>query len=786
VTVRRHLRISGTVQGVGFRPYVRRLADDLGLTGAVGNDDAGVWCEVQGPEAAVGAFIDRLRPEAPPLARIDGLSSHDRPVVPGAPAFAIVASAPDRRPGPSGPSPATVPPDVAPCPACRAELTDPTDRRHRYPFTCCVDCGPRLSVVRSLPYDRATTSMAEFALCPACAAEYADPTDRRHHAQATCCPTCGPRLRLLRPDGSPPTGATSVAADDDPLAAAAALIDGGGLLALKGVGGYQLVCRADGAAGAEAVARLRASKRRDAKPFALLVASLDRARELIEVDDLTARALTGPEAPIVLAPRRPEAPVVAGVAPGTRLLGVMLPASPLHLLLTGAIEGRPLVCTSGNRSDEPMVIDDGAALAELGPIVDGLLINDRRIERRADDSIGRVVAGDFQLLRRARGFAPRPIRLAPAGRAAPGDPPVLAVGAELKSTVGLALAAEAHLSVHLGDLEHPAALAAFETAVADLLDRSGARPELVVHDLHPEYLSTKFALAVDLAPTLAVQHHHAHLVSCLVDNGHPGPAIGLTFDGLGFGPDGTLWGGEALVGDATGYRRVAHLRPVAQPGGAMAVTEPWRMAVAHLVEAFDAANRTPPDLPLVRRHRDAYAPVAALVRSATTITTSSMGRLFDAMAALCDLGDAIGHEGQAAMALEQAADPTGGATYLVAVDEGDPLVIDPRPMVAAAVDDLAAGVPAARVAGRFHHWLADVAVAVVGRVGDRTGLTTVACSGGVFQNRLLVELAVPALEAAGFDVLLHRQVPPNDGGIALGQLAIGRAHLTGVGGPSGR
>lgn len=783
MTVRRRFCITGTVQGVGFRPFVRRLAGELGLAGAVGNDGDGVWCDVQGPAAAVDAFARRLWSDAPTLARIDSVDAHDVTVDdPDRSRFAI---APTTHDDATVPAPGTVPPDVGPCGPCRAELADPADRRHGYPFTCCVDCGPRYTVVRSLPYDRERTSMAPFALCSRCAAEYDDPLDRRHHAQAICCPACGPTLTVVGPDGHPAGWD-----DPDPVGTAAALIDEGGIVALKGVGGYQLVCRADdGSRGRAAVARLRAAKHREEKPFAVLAPSLDAARALIEVDDRTARLLTGPEAPIVLAPRRPGAPVAAAVAPSTGLLGVMLPASPLHLLLAQRTAG-PLVCTSGNRTDEPMVTDDGAAITVLGPIVDAILTHDRRIERRADDSIARVVAGDVQLLRRARGHAPRPIQLSGPGR------PVLAVGAELKNTVGLAVGPHAHLSVHLGDLEHPAALAAFEEAVADHLDRVGVAPELVVHDRHPEYLSTKFALAIGLAPTLAVQHHHAHLVSCLVDNGHPGPAIGMTFDGLGLGDDDTLWGGEVLVGDAAGYHRAAHLRPVPQPGGVAAIAEPWRMAVSHLVAAGLATDAGAlPELPVVDRHLRAVTTVVAQLRSPSSPATSSMGRLFDAVAALCDLADAVTYEGQAAIALEQAADrgagrearppmtPAIGASgpYPVVVDDGDALVVDPGPVVVAVVDDLRAGVPTGEVAARFHRWVVDVVVQVADRVRVGTGLGTVALSGGVWQNRLLVEWAVPALAAAGFDVLVHRQVPPNDGGIALGQLAIGRAHLAGLG-----
>lgn len=746
---RRRLRITGTVQGVGFRPHAVRLARALSLTGLIGNDDDGVWCEVQGDPASLDAFHQRVVADAPPLARVGDIRSSDLPVVSGEAGFAIAES----RSG-TGSAALAVPPDVAPCTHCLAEIGDADDRRYRYPFTCCTDCGPRYTVVRSLPYDRERTSMAPFPLCSRCEEEYRDPTDRRYHAQAVCCPDCGPALALRSTNGRP--------IDGDPISETVAVLRRGAIVALKGAGGYQLLCRAlDG----DAVRRLRERKHREEKPFALLVHSVEAARALVELDDEGRRALTGPEAPIVLAPRIGPASVAAAVAPTSRLLGVMLPATPLHALLATET-GEPLVCTSGNRSEEPIVVDDTVVDTALGAIADAVLTHDRVIERRADDSVGQVIEGRFQLLRRARGFAPRPLRLAGGG------PPVLGVGAELKSTIALALGPEAHLSVHLGDLEHPAAIAAFEMAVADLLALTRDRPELVVHDLHPEYVSTKFARTVGLGPTLAVQHHHAHLAACLADAGHAGPAIGITFDGLGWGADDTLWGGEVLVGDAGGYRRAAHLRPVAMPGGVAAITEPWRMAVAHLVAAFG------PDLPSLRclDHRTGQVPaVVELCRSGRALTTSSVGRLFDAVAALCGIRDRISYEGQAAVQLEQLAVTRSESRYPVTLDRSSPIVIETGPLIRELVADLQRGTDRSIVAGSFHRWVAEAVAAVSNLVRGETGLRTVALTGGVFQNRLLHELVAPSLRRAGFEVLVHRLVPPNDGGIALGQVAIGRA-----------
>ncbi len=747
---RRHLQMTGIVQGVGFRPHLHRLARGLSLTGVVGNDDEGVWCEIQGHPADLDEFEARAAAEAPPLARVDSIRGAEMPPVEGEREFLIAPSEVG-----AGTVAGAVPPDVAPCAACLAEIAEPGGRRYRYAFTCCTDCGPRHTVVRSLPYDRERTSMAAFELCEACMAEYRDPGDRRHHAQAVCCGDCGPAVWLTLTMGEP--------VNEDPIDAAAALLRAGRIVAVKGLGGYQLACRAD---DRDAVARLRRRKHREEKPFALLVAAVDEARELVELDDLAARALCGPEAPIVLAPRRESAAVAAAVAPDTGLLGVMLPASPLHALLVEAA-GLTLVCTSGNRSDEPIVIDDTRVGPELGNIADAVLGHDRVIERRADDSVGQVVADGFQVLRRARGYAPGRVRLDRGG------PPVLAVGAELKSTLCLALGADAHLSVHLGDLEHPAALAAFEAAVADLLELTRAEPELVVHDLHPEYLSTKFAASADLGSRLGVQHHHAHLASCLADNGFDGPAIGVMFDGMGWGADDTLWGGEILVGDAARYQRFAHLRPVSMPGGVATIRKPWRMALAHLAETF--GEELPPVAVLADRGEVA-AQVLDQCREGQSILTSSMGRLFDSVAAMCGMVETATYEGQAAVRLEQAAGPDA-RRYPVEISDGEPAVIDSVPVIRAVAADLQAGRGPSLIAAAFHRWVADAAAAAARQAREATGLNAVALSGGVFQNRRLVELLTPELEQAGFKVLRHRQVPPNDGGISLGQAAIGRATL---------
>jgi hydrogenase maturation protein HypF len=716
------------------------LAQSLELAGSVANTGAHVLCIVEGPQAACDEFVQRVQTDAPELAELHSVTvAASAPV--GDSAFVISDSSPIGHERSSA-----VPPDIATCASCQAEAADETNRRYRYPFICCTECGPRYTVVQDLPYDRGNTSLADFPLCELCQAEYEDPGDRRFHAQATSCADCGPQL----------TGAT--------IAEGIEALGSGATVAVKGLGGYQLLCRAD---RNESVQQLRNRKHRETKPFALLVDSVAMAERLVELDAVSQEALEAAAAPIVLVRARSTNEVAAAVAPGTRLLGVMLPASYLHAMLVTGV-GVPLVCTSGNRSNEPIVIDDDVATTKFGDIADLVISHNRRIERRADDSVGVVIAGDFQVLRRARGYAPRPVTLASPG------PTVLGVGAELKNTTCLAVADRASLSVHLGDLESPQTLRAFEETIADQIAFAEADVALIVHDLHPEYLSTKFAKSQDIAPTLAVQHHHAHLVSCLVENAHSGSAIGVVFDGFGWGEDGTAWGGEFLVGDAEGYERAAFVNPVSLPGGVKAISEPWRMAVAHCIAAFGEVPSFVRSI-LDEERLDA---VAALCTNPATLRTSSVGRLFDAVAGLCGLAKEITYEGEAAIALEGLASLRGSAANGERPEDGYAWSeTDASAVVRAVVDDLEAGVDRSLVAHRFHRGLADFVVSTCLRLRDSSGVNSVALSGGVFQNRLLVELLLPMLDEHAFHVMRHSQIPPNDGGLSLGQVAIGRAHL---------
>jgi hydrogenase maturation protein HypF len=683
--------------------------------------------------------VRRVQTDAPDLAEIHSVSVEASAPV-GDTAFVITESSPIGHERSSA-----VPPDIATCASCQAEAADETNRRHGYPFICCTECGPRYTVVQDLPYDRSNTSLADFPLCEQCRAEYVDPADRRFHAQATSCADCGPQL----------TGASLT---ESTIAEGIQALGRGAIVAVKGLGGYQLLCRAD---RNDSVQQLRNRKHRETKPFALLVESAEMANRLVELDAVSQAALESPAAPIVLARAKQTSEVATAVAPGTRLLGLMLPASHLHAMLVTGV-GVPLVCTSGNRSNEPIVIDDDEAAAKFEDIADVVISHNRRIERRADDSVGAVMAGDFQVMRRARGYAPRPVTLASTGQT------VLGVGAELKNTTCLAVDDRASLSVHLGDLESPQTLRAFEETIADQIAFAEADVALIVHDIHPEYLSTKFAMGQDIAPTLAVQHHHAHLVSCLVENGHEGQAIGVIFDGFGWGEDGTAWGGEFLVGDADGYERAGFLNPVPLPGGVKAIREPWRMAVAHCITAF---GEVPPFVRSILDEERLDA-VAALCADPATLRTSSVGRLFDAVAALCGLAKEITYEGEAAIALE------GLASECDRTEDGYVwLGTDASAVVRAIVADLEAGVDRSVVAYRFHRGLVDFVVSMCLQLQVSTGLNSVALSGGVFQNRLLVELLLPMLDEHGFHVMRHGQIPPNDGGISLGQVAIGRAHL---------
>ncbi|MGD0703762.1 MAG: carbamoyltransferase HypF [Trebonia sp.] len=748
------VRVEGVVQGVGFRPFVYSLATRLGLSGLVGNDATGVFIEIEGPPARVREFLARLERDAPPLARIEAVRA-TAAAPSGAAGFSIAAS------DPGGARQALVSADGATCADCLAELADPGDRRFGYPFINCTNCGPRFTIVRDVPYDRPLTTMAGFTLCAACAAEYHDPADRRFHAQPVCCPACGPRVRLLDAGG----GGIPAA---DPIAAAAARLAAGEVLAVKGLGGYHLA--ADG--GSEsAVAALRARKHREDKPFALMAADLEAARGLGEVGQTAASLLTGRRRPIVLLPRLRQGggtPVARAVAPGARQLGVMLPYTPLHHLLLKEL-GRPMVLTSGNTSDEPIAYDDKDALARLAGIADGFLAHDRPIHLRTDDSVVRAFRGREMIIRRSRGYVPEPVRLR-----APLVRPVLGCGAELKNTFCLGKADRAFVSQHIGDLENYETFRSFTEGIAHFRRLFDVTPRVVAHDLHPEYLSTKYALECEDVELVGVQHHHAHIASCLADNGEEGPVIGVAFDGTGYGADGTIWGGEFLIADLAGYSRAGFLAPVPLPGSAAAVRQPWRMAAVYLSAAYPDG---PADgLDVTRRNTGRWDDVLAVARSGVNSPlTSSAGRLFDAAAAILGVRDEINYEGQAAVELEQLADPAELAGYPAGVMEGDQLRVTGADLIRAVADDVRAGTEAAIIAARFHNGVADAIARTCAMLRARTGLGVVALSGGVFQNLLLLGRTAGLLEADGFRVLVHGQVPPNDGGISLGQVAVAGA-----------
>ena len=754
--VRTAVRVEGIVQGVGFRPFVYALATRLGLTGLVGNDADGVFAEVQGSAAAVRSFLQALEGDAPPLARVDRVTASPMTVA-GTPAFSIVASEP------AGRRRALVAADTATCADCLRELADPADRRFRYPFINCTNCGPRFTIVRDVPYDRPVTTMAGFPMCAACAAEYHDPANRRFHAQAACCPACGPQLALLSATGQPLAGPA--------LEAAATLLLEGSVIAVKGLGGYHLA--ADAACEA-AVAALRASKHREDKPFAVMAAGLAEARRLGLVDDASAAMLTSPARPVVLVPRRPGAPVAASAAPGSRQLGIMTPYTPLHHLLLAAV-ARPIVLTSGNVSDEPIAYQDADALGRLGGIAGAFLTHNRPIHVRADDSVARVFAGRPALIRRSRGFAPEPVTVR---RGFPR--PVLACGAELKNTFCLAKGCHAFVSQHVGDLENAETLRSFTEGIAHWRRLFDITPEAVAYDLHPEYLSTKYALDLDDVALVGVQHHHAHIASCLADNEADGPVIGVAFDGTGYGSDGTLWGGEFLVADLTGFQRAGHLAAVPLPGGAAAVRQPWRMAAAYL----DGAGLDASGLAVARRNAARWDAVVSMARRGVNAPrTSSAGRLFDAVAALLGVRDEISYEGQAAAELEQLADVAEAGVYRAGIAPGDPFRASGADLVAAAVADLAAGVAREVIAARFHNGLAALITGGCVLVRERHGLSTVALSGGVFQNLLLLDRTVAGLTARGFTVLTHSRVPCNDGGISLGQAVVAANSRAGLAEP---
>jgi hydrogenase maturation protein HypF len=765
------VRVRGRVQGVGFRPTVWRIARELGLAGEVLNDGEGVLLRVGGGAAALAELIERLKTGLPPLARIDRIESRDYAGT-LAPEFRIAESA-------GGGVHTEITPDAAICAACAAEIRDASARRYRYPLTTCTHCGPRLSIVTAIPYDRASTTMARFALCPSCDAEYRDPADRRFHAEPIACPACGPEIHLTALDASDLP--RDVGSDD--VALAARLIRAGAIVAIKGLGGYHLACDA---ADPDAVARLRRAKRREAKPFALMARDLPAIGRYCAVDTIAARELTSPQAPIVLLRIGGAEILPDAIAPGLDELGFMLPTTPLHVLLLEDFD-RPLVMTSGNLSDEPPIIDDGEARERLAGVADYILAHDRVIANRVDDSVVRIMAGAPRVLRRARGFAPAPLRL-PAGFEA--APELLAMGGEVKATFCLVKDGAAILSQHQGDLERVSVIDDYRKNLALYRGLFAHAPVALAVDRHPEYLSSKLARAEAAAsglPIIEVQHHHAHVAACLAENGRPldaPPVLGVVLDGLGFGDDGTIWGGEFLLADYGNYRRLARLKPVAMPGGAQAVREPWRNLYAHLVAAigWDAVD---PGLDF-RTHlagkklRTLDAMIAGGIHAPLA---SSCGRLFDAVAAALGLCvDRQAYEGEAAMRLEALARsaPADDISYPFAITGRAPIELDPTPLWQALIGDIARRIPVAAIAARFHRGLANAVAETTLRLSGsrrRPRFDTVALSGGCFQNRLLFEGVLTRLSAAGFTVLSHAEVPSNDGGLALGQAAIAAARL---------
>lgn len=755
---RRTFTVTGVVQGVGFRPFVHRLATELGLTGFVGNDARAVFAEVQGPRQAVEEFADRLVTDAPPLALITGVSATAAEIRDER-GFRIVAST-------TGTGSRTlVSPDVATCDDCLRELFDKADRRFRHPFITCTNCGPRFTIIRDLPYDRPNTTMSGFPMCRACESEYHDPDDRRFHAQPIACHDCGPALTLGDAEG------------DDAIARAQRVLGDGGIVAVKGIGGFHLACRAD---DEQAVAALRQRKARDGKPFALLTRDLVTARRLVTISDAERRTLTSRARPIVLLPRGPDARVAGSVAPGNPLLGVMLPYSPVHhLLLDGKSAPDTLVFTSANISDEPLCYTAEDERTRLAALADAILTHDRPIHVPCDDSVVRVYeTGEQFPVRRSRGYAPLPVSLdRDAGRT------VLAVGAELKNSCCLAEGGSAFCSAHIGDMGNVETLKAFERAVSQLATLHKTSPDVIAADLHPAYLTRGWAenhAGEDGEPELRlVQHHHAHVGSLLAEHGRLGEqVIGFAFDGTGYGTDGAIWGGEVLLASGETFERAGHLRPVALPGGDAAVRNPCRMALAYLTAAGVPWTAALPPV-AETTHAERTVVSAQLAAGSGPVACTSMGRLFDAVSALIGVRQRISYEAQAAIELEILAErsPAAGA-HTGWLPVGDDGVIDYCPLIRALAEGTAAGAPRALLARAFHEAVADAVLASAERIARASGVRVAGLTGGVFQNVLLTRLCRSRLEQAGFEVLTHRLVPPNDGGLALGQAAIAAMERT--------
>ena len=768
-SVRWKISVSGIVQGVGFRPFVYRLALARGLTGFVANTPEGVAVEAQGQAGQLEDFLAALREEAPPLAQVNEIVSLPIPLGHEGEFVLCHSTA-------SAPVSTLISPDVAVCEACLAEFFAPADRRFRYPFINCTNCGPRYTIVQRIPYDRPHTTMRGFTMCAACRREYDDPANRRFHAQPNCCPDCGPQLTFIGADGH------RVAEREEALNEAVRRLAAGEIVAVKGVGGFHL---AVDAANGQAVHRLRQRKGREAKPLAIMVADLAAARRICLLEGLEEQALASQARPIVLAAKKEGHGLAEEVAPGYDQFGLMLPYAPLHyLLLEGTV--RALVMTSGNRSEEPICIENNEAVQRLAGIADCFLVHDRGIHLPCDDSVVALQAGMIRQIRRSRGFAPKPVGLAETGDM------VLGVGAELKNTVCLLKGNQAFCSQHIGDLKNLEAYRVFQQSLGQLQALFEISPALIVHDLHPQYLSSRWAEEQNVLPTLAVQHHHAHLAACLAENRQSGPAIGIILDGAGYGPDRTIWGGEVLLGDARGYQRFAALESLPLPGGDAAVQAPWRTALSYLFAAYGANL---PDLPFMADHECGVI-LAMVEKGVNSPLTSSCGRLFDAVAAMSGGRQTIQYEGQAAIELMQAAGRLGEEVFPCEVytenaiaelsnlpaqtkliPEGCMLKISVRSLIRAVAQAVQSGMARSEISRRFHAGLVAAFTRVAEESRRREKINMVALSGGVFQNRLLLEGLVASLSRGGFQVLLHQELPCNDGCISLGQAVIGREAL---------
>jgi hydrogenase maturation protein HypF len=754
----RRIEVRGIVQGVGFRPWIYKLAREHGLAGRVLNDATGVVIDAFGSEVALDEFAEELRHDPPPAAEVAAVSWRTIPAEP-LDGFSIMPSVP------SAELRVSIPADLATCPECLAEIFDPKDRRYRYPFTNCTHCGPRFTIARDVPYDRAATTMARFTMCEACQREYDDPSNRRFHAQPNACPVCGPQLTLTSNDGR----AIDVS---DPIDGTAAALGRGAIVAIKGIGGFHLACDAT---NASAVARLRRLKRRDEKPFAVMVADLDAAGRLAVLSDEERALLASVTRPIVLASRREHSPLAANVAPDAPLVGLMLPYTPLHHLLLRAAMC-PLVMTSGNLSDEPLAYRNREALERLSMLADFLLLHDRDIDTFCDDSVSRLIAGGPVLLRRSRGYVPRGVRVLP-----PFDQPVLACGALLKNTFCVGIGDTAYPGQHIGDLENLAAYDAYVRSIDRMERFLRVEPVIVAHDMHPDYLSTRYALERAQPRTIAVQHHHAHVASVMAEYAIRGPVIGVAFDGSGYGTDGTAWGGEILLTELDRFERLATLHPLRLPGGDAAVREPWRIAVALVLDAFD--GRMPASL-RSRFNGITDAQFEGVARMATSGLNAppahGAGRYFDAIGSLVLGRTGAAFEGQIALAWNGIADPREGGGYPFAIDHGSrPWSIDLRLMVHAIVEDLDAGVAPRTIAARFHNTIVEATAQAIESAATAHGDLPVALSGGCFQNPRLTESLIARLSPR-FDVHINRRVPPGDGGIALGQAVVAAAIAKGL------